>query len=308
MGGGARVFRASGGRTRLGWRLLLFFGIALPLAGIAGALLGSLGLVGGASATLLAAWVAGTACLRLDGLAPGALGFYLAPSVPGEMARGLALGVGLAVVVVGVLVLTGAVGLAGENGTVGGWLLGAAGAAAMLALPAAAEESLLRGYPLQALTEAWGAGWGIGITSLAFGALHLGNPGVTPLGAANTGAAGVFLGVLYLRTGSLWWATAAHLGWNWGLGYLADLPVSGLNLMDAPLVQAVTRGPAWWGGGGFGPEGSVVTTLGFLGAAAACWWARWPRVEPAARARRPLVFGLRNETDGEAADTAPTHE
>ena len=24
----------------------------------------------------------------------------------------------------------------------------------------------------------------------------------------------------------MWWATAAHLGWNWGLGYLADLRTS----------------------------------------------------------------------------------
>jgi len=308
VGGGARVFRAADGRVRLGWRLLLFFGIALPLAGIAGTLLGSLGLVGGASATLLAAWFAGAVCLRLDGLAPGALGFYLARSVPGELVRGVGLGVGLAVAVVGVLALTRAVGFTGEGGTVGGWLLGAVGAMALLALPAAAEEALLRGYPLQALTRAWGPGWGIGITSLAFGALHLPNPGVTPLGAANTAAAGVFLGVLYLRTGSLWWASAAHLGWNWGLGYLADLPVSGLDLVNAPLVQSASRGPAWWGGGAFGPEGSVVTTLGFLAAAAACWWARWPSAEPAARERRPLAFGPGNEMDGAAADTAPAHE
>ena len=46
MGGGARVFRAVDGRVRLGWRLLLFFGIALPLGVVAGALLGSQGLVG----------------------------------------------------------------------------------------------------------------------------------------------------------------------------------------------------------------------------------------------------------------------
>jgi membrane protease YdiL (CAAX protease family) len=304
VGGSARVFRAADGRVRLGWSLLLFFGIALPLAAAGG----SLGLEGGASATLMASWVAGVVCLRLDGLGPGALGFYLARSVPRELARGTTLGVGLAVAVVGVLALSGAVRFVGEGGTAEGWLLGAVAAAALLALPAAAEEALLRGYPLQALTRAWGPGWGIGITSLAFGALHLPNPGVTWLGAANTAAAGVFLGVLYLRTGSLWWATAAHLGWNWGLGYLADLPVSGLNLVDAPLVQGVSRGPIWWGGGRFGPEGSVVTTLGLLGAAAICWWARWPPVEPAARARRPLALGPGNETDGAAAGTAPTHE
>ncbi len=205
------------------------------------------------------------------------------------------------------LALTGTVRFAGEPGTVGGWVRGAVDAAALLAVPAAAEEALLRGYPLQALTRAWGPAWGIGITSVAFGALHLPNPGLTGLGAANTAAAGVFLGVLYLRTGSLWWATAAHLGWNWGIGYLADLPVSGLDLVNAPLVEGVARGPAWWSGGAFGPEGSVATTLGFLGAAAACSWARWPRTEPAALERRPLAFGAGKERNGTAAGVAPTH-
>ncbi len=87
------MFRAADGRMRVGWGLLLFSGVALAVAGLAGTVLGSLGLVGGASATLLGAWVAGGVCLRLDGLGPGALGFYLARSVPGELGRGLLLGV-----------------------------------------------------------------------------------------------------------------------------------------------------------------------------------------------------------------------
>lgn len=286
------LLRAGSGRIRLGWRLLLWLGIALVVGALAAAVLQPLGgLVGGSLATLLGAWVAGVTCLSLDGRGPGALGFHLAASVPGEVVRGLGLGVALAVVVVGVIALAGGIAWSGDAGSAGGWIGGAAGAAAFLAIPAAAEEALLRGYPLQALAEAWGPWWGLGITSLVFGALHLPNPDVTMLGAANTAAAGVFLGVVYLRTGSLWWASAAHLGWNWGIGWLADLPISGLELMDAPLVQGAARGPAWWSGGGFGPEGSVAATLGFLGAAAALARACGPKPEPAALARRPLAFG-----------------
>lgn len=289
---------------RLGWRLLLYFAVAFAVAWAVGWMLVPLGLLGGTLTTLLGAWVAGVVCLSLDGRGPGALGFHLAPSVPAEVARGGGLGVGLAVAVVGVMTVVGAVGWTRDAGTAGGWAVDALGAAALLAVPAAGEEALLRGYPLQALAEAWGAGWALGITSLAFGALHLSNPDVTALGAANTAAAGVFLGVVYLRTGSLWWATAAHLGWNWGIGYLADLPVSGLELMDAPLIEGVAHGPTWWSGGAFGPEGSVLATVGFLGAAAACWWGGWPRPERAALERRPLAFGEGNGRHA-AADEPP---
>ena len=79
----------------------------------------------------------------------------------------------------------------------------------------------------------------------------------------------VFLGVVYLKTASLWWATGAHLGWNWAHGFLADLPVSGLELVDAPLLEPVTGGPDWLSGGSFGPEGSVVSTLVLAGSHAA---------------------------------------
>jgi len=302
--GAGTLLRAGSGRIRLGGRLLLWLGIALTVGALSATVLRPLGLVGGSIATLLGAWVAGAACLALDGRGPGALGFHLAASVPREVVLGLALGVALAVVVVGGIALGGGIAWNGDLGSLWGWVGGAFGAAAFLALPAAAEEALLRGYPLQALTEAWGPVWGLGITSLAFGALHLPNPDVTVLGAANTAAAGLFLGVVYLRTGSLWWASAAHLGWNWGIGWLADLPVSGLELLDAPLVEGVARGPAWWSGGAFGPEGSVAATLGFLGAAVLLAVARGPRPEPAARARRALVFG--GTTDETVAEVPPT--
>jgi membrane protease YdiL (CAAX protease family) len=246
---------------------------------------------------LVAGVAAGTGLLAMEGRRPGGLGFHLAPSVPREAAMGTALGVSLAALVVAAMTVSGAIQWSGDEGTAWTWIVEGAAFAAVLALPAAGEEALLRGYPLQALSEAWGPGWAVATTSALFGAGHLLNPGVTPLATANVAAAGVFLGVIYLRTGSLWWASGAHLGWNWGTGFLADLPVSGLEIVDAPLVAAVTRGPSWLGGGPFGPEGSVLATLGFLAAAAACWWGRWPRPEEAALARRPLAFRRAADVD-----------
>jgi hypothetical protein len=110
--------------------------------------------------------------------------------------------------------------------------------------------------------------------------------------------AGLFLGVVYLKTASLWWATGAHIGWNWGLGFLADLPVSGLNLVDSPLYEGVPKGAPWVSGGAFGPEGSLLATAG-LGLAALLVW-RTPRLTPGRGAihARPLILST---TDGGAA-------
>jgi membrane protease YdiL (CAAX protease family) len=273
-------------------------GMAVVTTEVAALGLARFGLAGSAAATLLGVLLASAVTLRMDGRGLGALGFHLAPSVPREALLGGLLGVGLVVVVVGLMAVAGVVRWVPGGGSLPAWVGGALGAAGLLMLPAAAEEALLRGYPLQALSEEWGPAWGLGLTSVAFGALHLANPGATALGAVNTGAAGLFLGVVYLRTGSLWWASGAHLGWNWGLGYLAGLPVSGLTVVTSPPAQGLLHGPAWLTGGSFGPEGSVVATLGFLAAAAACWWGSWLAPEPAALERRPLALaGPRDERE-----------
>jgi membrane protease YdiL (CAAX protease family) len=239
---------------------------------------------------LLAGLLAGVAVLALDGRGPGALGFHLAPVAGRELAAGFGVGtvVGLAVVA-GMLAL-GGVRFTGQEGSLLGWLSGGLGALAFLALPAAAEEAVLRGYPLQALAEAWGPAWALGITSIAFGGLHLANPEVTALALANVSAAGLLLGVVYLKTASLWWATGAHLGWNWAHGWVADVPVSGLELMDAPFYEGVPSGPAWLGGGGFGPEGSAVATVVVLVASALLWRSDLLRPSDAARRAEPLVL------------------
>lgn len=288
MSGRHRLLRTEQGRLRLGWRLLGFLVVAVAVTLLVGPFAPG-GLVGGAAAVLVGSLAAGWWLLLLDGRGPGALGFHLSRAAIGESVRGLGLGVLVGLVVVALMAAIGVVGWAPEEGGTSEWLRGAVGAMAFLAVPAAAEEALLRGYPLQALAEAWGAGRAVIVTSVLFGLLHLNNPGVGALSTANVAAAGVLLGVVYLRTASLWWATGVHLGWNWSHGYVADVPVSGLELLDAPLYEGVTSGPAWLGGGAFGPEGSVVTTVVVLGAAAACWWGPWPTAGEAARAADPLV-------------------
>jgi membrane protease YdiL (CAAX protease family) len=247
------------------------------------------GLLSGAMALLLGSLVGGWSMLALDGRLPAALGFHPSPEGLLELAKGIALGAALGVVVVGIMAALGGLRWSGQEGTGLRWLSGAVGAFGFLLVPAAAEEALLRGYPLQALGEAWGAGIAVVVTSVLFGLLHLANPGIGVLSVANVTVAGLMLGVVYVRTLSLWWATGAHLGWNWVQGYLADVPVSGLEVVDAPLYEGVSTGPDWLGGGAFGPEGSVVTTVVVLAATAALWWGSWLRPTPAALRADPLM-------------------
>ncbi|MDH3423917.1 MAG: CPBP family intramembrane metalloprotease [Gemmatimonadota bacterium] len=284
-----RVLRTREGRLLLGWRLTLFVMLTITVSGVVGLVIPA-GLLTGSFALLVGSVTAGVVLLALDGRDPGALGFYTRPGAASETARGVLLGTAIALSLVAVIALTGGVRWSTQDGSLIGWLSGALGALAFLAIPAAAEEALLRGYPLQATAEKWGPVGALALTAAVFGALHLSNPGVTALGTVNVMAAGVLLGIIYLRTASLWWATGAHLGWNWSHGYLADVPVSGLELLDAPLYEGVMQGPAWLGGGGFGPEGGLVATAVVGGASVWCWRSKWLRPSEAAIRARPLAM------------------
>ena len=149
--------------------------------------------------------------------------------------------------------------------------------AVLFVFAASAEEVLFRGYPLQTLTRAHLAWLGVFLTSVPFAAAHLYNPhvvrGVT---FVNTALAGVWLAIAYLRTRSLWLPLGLHWSWNWAMGSVLGLPVSGINkLAPAPLLRATDAGPAWLTGGAYGPEGGAVCTLALLVSIAFVWRTRW---------------------------------
>ncbi|MBW3533957.1 MAG: CPBP family intramembrane metalloprotease [Gemmatimonadetes bacterium] len=268
------VLRTGGGRIRLGWRLLLWAVAVLALALGTAILVPATRLPWVSLPLLVAGLGAGWLLLSLDGRPPGELGFRLSRSAPAEAGKGTALGVTVGLAAVAAMAAAGGVRWTGDEGSLAAWTAMGAAALWSLALPAAAEEALLRGYPLRALAEAWGGAVAVVLTSVTFALLHAANPDVGLAGLLNVAVAGVFLGALALRTGSLWWASGAHLGWNWAHAFLADLPVSGYELMDAPLLEPVLRGPSWVSGGRFGPEGSLVVTAVLAGAAAWTWRTR----------------------------------
>ncbi|MFH1865903.1 MAG: type II CAAX endopeptidase family protein [Candidatus Eisenbacteria bacterium] len=136
------------------------------------------------------------------------------------------------------------------------------------------EELMFRGYVLQRLNDRAGKVAAILVSSFIFAVMHGLNPGADLFGIFNTIGIGVILCVLYFRTGSLWMAIGFHTAWNFSLGYLYSMPVSGIPLygvLDVVEVEASSR----LTGGSYGPEAGLACTI-----ALAVWgaWLIWKRV------------------------------
>jgi membrane protease YdiL (CAAX protease family) len=140
------------------------------------------------------------------------------------------------------------------------------------------EEVMFRGYILQRLAERAGKAPAIVVSSIIFAFLHIFNPGSDPFGIFNTIIIGVLLSVLYFRTRSLWMPVGFHFAWNFFLGYVYSMPVSGLplhGLLDVTEVDPESR----LSGGSYGPEAGLACTI-----ALAIWgaWLIWRRAGRAA--------------------------
>jgi uncharacterized protein len=281
---------------RAGWRILLFVMLLLPLASaLASAMTrlqppGAGRLLSSAIVMLVSSLVAGWVMLMVVDRRPaGALGFAADPAAVRDSAVGTAAGGGMLALAVTLLAMAGMARWVADTGS--GWEYVAAlgQSLAFFAVAAAAEEAAFRGYAFQALVQGIGAWPAAVATSALFALAHAGNPSVTPVALANIFLAGVMLAAAYLRTRSLWFATAVHLGWNWTMQSLLGFPVSGLNEWDTPLYDVRTTGPDLLTGGPFGPEAGLAATLAL--AAGTAWLWRTRRIGESARmaALRPLV-------------------
>jgi membrane protease YdiL (CAAX protease family) len=196
-------------------------------------------------------------------------------------------GVGLAVLILGMIfafsLATGAIRVQGfarpapPTTNAAGYLVGALIAFLSVGLY---EEIMFRGYVLQTLNQRAGRLVSILVSSIIFALLHGANPGADAFGMLNTTAIAVILSVLYFRTQSLWMPIGFHFAWNFFLGYVYSLPVSGIPLHGVLNVVEVDR-ESRMTGGGYGPEAGLACTI-----ALAAWgaWLIWKRT-----GRRPSM-------------------
>src|SRR5690606_11023418 len=142
-----------------------------------------------------------------------------------ELGLGTGIGVvGLAVAAL-VLLALGKLAYGPDGGTAGTWITIVAGDFPLFLIDGAAAEAMFRGYPFQVMAQRFGPAFATMVTSVGFAFAHGQNPNVTVLGLFNIFLAGVLLAIAYLKTLSLWFATGVHVGWNWAMASLFDLPV-----------------------------------------------------------------------------------
>jgi len=128
--------------------------------------------------------------------------------------------------------------------------------AAVFCLVGIFEEFFFRGYLQFTLSSGMGFWPAALLLSLAFGAVHLRNPGEGPVGALSVLVIGMFLCFTLSRTGTLWFAIGFHAAYDFGETYVYSVPDSGI-VMPGHLLASSFHGPAWLTGGTVGPEGSV---------------------------------------------------
>lgn len=174
----------------------------------------------------------------------------------------------------------------------GGWA--AAGVVLLLIVPfvfqGGQEEVLTRGFLLQnsgLQLRGWLAiALPAAIFTLLHGVLTRPNALVVILGFA------LFASFVALQQGSLWLIGGIHAGWNWALGNVWGIPVSGLAPKDEALVylRPAEGTSDWITGGTFGTEGSLPAVVMILTATAVAYVAyrrterTWPDAEGAGRA------------------------
>jgi membrane protease YdiL (CAAX protease family) len=136
---------------------------------------------------------------------------------------------------------------------------GAVGLLGFMAAAAVTEELLFRGV-LFRIVERWtGTYLALLLTGLIFGGAHLLNADATLWGAVAIAVeAGFMLAACYAATRTLWVPIGLHFGWNFLLGGVFSLAVSG-NGESKGLLDVTVSGPEIFTGGTFGPEAGVAT-------------------------------------------------
>lgn len=300
------VWSGAEGRLRAPWRLaltgLLVLGLAtgLPLAAVAVARLGTLFSPPGRAAWVIVVAAIGLAVavgglLAVVGLVDrrrlADLGLARSRRFRRELAVGAAIGVGMAVVTIG---LGWALGRLSVAGVLAGWtgtvaitaehpLLNGAFWLVVFAGVSGIEELLVRGTVLVNVAEGLRGRtddprravlWGVLASAAVWGALQV--VASVPLRSVATAVGlGLLLAGTVAATGRLALALGIHVAWRVALGLGFGVPVNGIDT-GAAVVAVESSGPAIVTGGTFGPAGGLLGLGGLAaGVLGVAWWLRW---------------------------------
>ena len=210
--------------------------------------------------------------MRAEGETLAGIGWNPGWRAGGQLLAGLALGIGMVLVCVLLVRLTGAVQLVrAPADTV--WNV-VRGAGVMLGV-GVMEELVYRGYPMQRAIRGLGVKGGMVLFGVLFCLSHPLDASMSP-GAMVAAMVAVFVyalveSLLWWRTGSLAASIGLHMGWNWTQQTLG-FGVSG-NSSHGWWTPVFHGAPDWLSGGAFGIEASVAANaVGVLVLAALLAW------------------------------------
>jgi len=222
----------------------------------------------------------------LELLRPGGALFTTGLGLTPRMPVHAALGTGVAFVslasIAGVAILMGATFMPGTMDV--GWLM-----ILGLVTQSVAEEFIFRGTIFEALRERFGPLPAIALTSVVFGVFHAGNPGSGLIAIVNVVLAGVLMGTMVFRTGSLWMAIMFHVFWNLTVGAFFGSVSGSSNVgwVTALVTDGMPPEVVWFITGPFGIEQGMVTTIVLTaGIVVVNGWVHMDRSVATARLRR----------------------
>ena len=124
---------------------------------------------------------------------------------------------------------------------------------------AISEELFLRGYVLNNLLVSFNKYIALLISSLLFSLMHGANPNFSLIPFIGLFIAGLFFGLSYIFTRSLWFPIALHFSWNFFQGTIFGFNVSGKDTYS--LLATKNNSLNVWNGGDFGFEGSILSII-----------------------------------------------
>ncbi|MFV0559070.1 MAG: lysostaphin resistance A-like protein [Enterococcus sp.] len=126
------------------------------------------------------------------------------------------------------------------------------------------EEVMLRGYLFGTLQKKFGLWTSVIISSILFALLHSLNDGVTLLSIFNLFLFGVTFALTYKFTGNLFIVGAMHTIWNFLMGPIFGVQVSG-EVSESVFKTVSSENSTLFNGGSFGFEGGlIVTAIGLI--------------------------------------------
>jgi len=121
------------------------------------------------------------------------------------------------------------------------------------------QELVFRLIIFRLLEELLGTWMAIGAIAAIFGFVHLGNPNATLWTSLALVLSDVLLSASFILTRRIWLVWGIHAGWNYFQAGVFGMANSGITFKSW-IVPRIS-GPAWFSGGAFGIEASVVAVL-----------------------------------------------